>query len=124
MKIAIKRGDIVDVDLRGAEGVEKKNDVTSGGRPCVVVQNDAGNKFSPMTIVAPLTDQDQFKNLPIQVAVSAAELLFPNSKDSVVECGHLRTIDGDLRVRAHLGTIDPNAMKRVDQALAISIGLA
>jgi mRNA interferase MazF len=124
MKTEVKRGDVVDVDLKGAVGVEKMNDRTSGGRPCVVVQNDIGNRFSPMTIVAPLTDAGQFKTLPVQVEVRAAELGFAGAKDSVVECGHLRTIDGDKRVRRHLGHLAPVAMRRVDQAIAISLGLA
>ena len=38
MKTEVKRGDIIVVDLAGAVGVEKKNDKTSGGRPCLVVQ--------------------------------------------------------------------------------------
>ena len=107
------------VVLRGL----KNNDMTSNARPCVVVQNNAGNKVSPMTIVAPLTDKRQFKGLPIQVEVSASELQFSGIKDPVVECGHLRTIDRDLRIRARLGTLDLTAMERVDKALAISIGL-
>jgi mRNA-degrading endonuclease toxin of MazEF toxin-antitoxin module len=36
---------------------------------------------------------------------------------------HIRTIDGDVRVRQHLGTLDAEAMKRVDRALATSLGL-
>ncbi len=123
MKIAVKKGDIVDVDLSGAVGVEKQNDAKSGGRPCVVIQNNVGNKFSPMTIVAPLTDTRQNKLLPVQVEVTAAELGFAGSKDSVVECGHIRTIDGDARVRAHLGSVHPDALARIDQALAVSLGL-
>ncbi|HCF25211.1 MULTISPECIES: type II toxin-antitoxin system PemK/MazF family toxin [unclassified Novosphingobium] len=123
MKIPVKRGDIVDVDLSGAQGVEKKNDNRSGGRPCLVVQNDQGNKFSPMTIIVPLTDAKQNKLLPVQVAVTAAELGFRGAKDSVVECGHVRTIDGDARVRKFLGHLDDAAMDRVDQALAVSVGL-
>ena len=123
MKIEVKRGDIIDVDLSGAVGVEKQNDAKSGGRPCIVIQNDVGNKFSPMTIVVPLTDARQNKLLPVQVAVTAVELGFPGSKDSVVECGHVRTIDGDARVRTHLGSLHPDALARVDAAVAISLGL-
>jgi mRNA interferase MazF len=121
MKTEVKRGDIIVVDLEGAVGVEKKNDQTSGVRPCLVVQNDVGNKHSPMTIIVPLTDAGQFKGLPVQVEVSAAELGFAGSKDSVIECGHIRTIDGDARVRENLGRVDP--MERVDAALAVSLGL-
>ncbi|MBD3774318.1 MAG: type II toxin-antitoxin system PemK/MazF family toxin [Betaproteobacteria bacterium] len=123
MKIPVKRGDIVQVDLSGSTGVEKANDQYSGTRPCLVVQNDKGNQHSPMTIVVPLTDSKQNKLLPVQVAVKADELGFNGSKDSVVECGHVRTIDGDARVKAHLGTISSAALKRVDRALAVSVGL-
>ena len=119
--IPIQRGDIVLVDLQGALGGEKKNDGAINARPCIVVQNDMGNKVSPLTIVAPLTDVKQFKGFPVQVQVSAAEL--GAQKDSVVECGHLRTIDRDQRIQKHLGTLAPAAMARVDVALKASLGL-
>ena len=93
--IPIARGDIISVDLQGAQGGEKGNDATSGARPCVVVQNNGGNGGSPLTIVAPITDAGQYKGYPQQVEVTAAELaaIAPTAKDSIVECGHLRTID-------------------------------
>lgn len=123
MPIPLQRGDIVDVDLTGALGGEKQNDVTSGGRPCVVVQNQKGNDHSPLTVIVPLTDVAQFKKLPVQVLVTAAELGFKGSKDSVVECGHVRTIDRDERIRSHLGSIQPDALSRIDAALRVSLGL-
>ncbi len=121
--IKIKRGDVVLVNLRGALGVEKQNDVTIDARPCLVIQNDVGNAVSPLTIVAPLTGMDQFKNYPIQVAVTATEL-GPGANDSVVECGHLRSIDRDQRITKVLGTLSSAAMTRVDSALRVSIGLS
>ena len=116
-KIDLKRGDIVTVDLRGAEGGEKQKT-----RPCVVVQNDTGNKFSPLTIVAPITDAAQDKALPVQVSVGPADSA-ALTKDSVVECGHLRTVDRDERVSAVLGSLSASAMKKVDRALKTSLGL-
>jgi mRNA interferase MazF len=118
--VPIRRGDVVHVDLSGALGVEKQK-----SRPCVVVQNDGGNRASPMTIVAPISDQRQYKRFPQQVMVDAAEL-GPNGKLSVVECGHLRTIDRDLRIDRKRGVIAhlPAAtMARVDDALRSSLGL-
>lgn len=120
--IALERGDIVEVDLSGAVGGEKQNDAVSSTRPCVVVQNQKGNLYSPLTIVVPLTDVAQFKKLPVQVLVSAAEL-GAGGKDSVVECGHVRTIDRDSRIKQLLGKIDAAALARVDSALAVSLGL-
>ena len=119
--IAIQRGDIVLVDLQGAINGEKKNDASINARPCIVVQNDIGNNVSPLTIVAPLTDSRQFKNFPVQVQVTAAEL--GADKDSVVECGHIRTIDRDQRITKHLGRLAPAAMTRVDTALKASLAL-
>ena len=119
--VNIKRGDIVLVDLSGALGGEKMNDATIQGRPCVVIQNDKGNAVSPLTIIAPITGMDQHKKLPIQVPVTAAELGAGGS-DSVVECGHVRSIDLS-RVKKQLGTLAPAAMVRVDKALKISLAL-
>ncbi len=118
---SFKRGDIILVDLSGAMGGEKMNDAKINGRPCVVVQNDRGNAVSPLTIIAPITGTDQFKNLPVQVLVTAAEL-GPGGSDSVVECGHVRTIDL-RRVLKQLGTLTPAAMQRVDKALKISLSV-
>ncbi|MEO5598855.1 MAG: type II toxin-antitoxin system PemK/MazF family toxin [Novosphingobium sp.] len=123
MQTSVRRGDIVVVNLDGAEGSEKQNDPKFGVRPCLIVQNDKGNEMSPLTIIAPLSESRQNKGLPVQVAVTAAELGLDDGKNLVVECGHLRSIDGDLRVWKRLGTLDPEAMKRVDAAIIISLGL-
>lgn len=120
--IQVRRGDIIEVNLDGAVGVEKKNDSVSGSRPCLVIQNDVGNKVSPLTIVVPLTNVSQFKNLPVQVMVSAAEL-GAGGKDSVVECGHIRSIDCGERILKHLGSVGADVLKRVDAALEVSLGL-
>lgn len=122
MKTSVRRGDIVEVDLTGSVGFEKKNDGASNGRPCIVIQNDRGNIASQLTIIAPLNDASQNKDLPVQVLVTAAEL-GPGGKDSVVECGHIRSIDGDQRIKRRLGTLALPAMQRVDDAIKISFGL-
>jgi mRNA interferase MazF len=119
-KLAIRRGDVVLVDLVGAIGVEKRK-----VRPCVVVQNDGGNAGSPMTIVAPLTDVGAYKGYPMQVVVDAREL-GPGGKESVVECGHLRAIDRDYRIEYDQGVLAhlaDDTMRKVDAALMASLGL-
>ena len=62
-RIEITRGDIVLVDLSGAIGSEHQNHSVSNTRPCVVVQNDGGNKASPVTIVAPITDDGSYRDI-------------------------------------------------------------
>lgn len=116
-KLALVRGDIVYVDLRGAEGGEKQ-----GKRPCLVIQNDIGNRHSPLTIVAPITDERQNKALPVQVPIPAVEL-GPSGKDSVIELGHVRTIDRDARIERVIGRASPGTLDRVNTAIKVSLGL-
>ncbi|ANH66663.1 type II toxin-antitoxin system PemK/MazF family toxin [Mitsuaria sp. 7] len=119
-EIEIWRGDIVLVDLSGALGGEKKNDASIGARPCVVVQNDGGNRASPLTIVAPLNDAKQYKGYPTQVQVTPQDGV---QKDCIVDCGHLRNIDRDARIQKWLGRLSAAAMTRVNEALKASLGL-
>lgn len=48
----LEQGQIVYVDLGEGEGSEQY-----GIRPCVIIQNDTGNKFSTTTIIAPITKE-------------------------------------------------------------------
>jgi mRNA interferase MazF len=116
-KLVITRGDVVYVDLRGAEGDEKQ-----GKRPCLVIQNDKGNQCSPLTIVAPITDERQNKNLPVQIQVPAAEL-GPNGKESIIELGHIRTIDRHRRIERLVSRVSDTTMAKVDAAIKVSLGV-
>ena len=119
-RLPIKRGDIVWVDFGEAGGVAK-----GGEHPALVVQNNRGNAVSPMTIVVPLTDARQFKQLPVQVLLSSAETGLAN-KESCVECGHIIAVDREVELleeRGVVGHVAPDAMRRVDDALRVSLGL-
>jgi mRNA interferase MazF len=116
-KIPLQGGDVVLVDLRGAEGGEKQ-----GERPCVVVQNNKGNEVSPLTMVVPLTDEAQFKKLSVQVLVPA-KALGAGAKDSVAECGHIRTVDRDRRISKKLTTLSAETMGQIDKAIRVSLGI-
>jgi mRNA interferase MazF len=112
----IVRGDIVDVNLDPTVGTEIKKT-----RPCVVVQNNVGNKHSRRTIIVPATDAEHVvKPFPIHVLVSAGEGGF--RKSSVVLCDQIRAVDKDRLVRI-LGRLLPSTMDKVDTALKISLAL-
>ena len=120
VSISVRRGDVVWVDLRGALGAEKQKK-----RPCVVVQNDTGNLRSPLTIIVPLTDTKAWRSYPQQVFVEAAELA-DGLKDSVVDCGHVRSVDKAARIDAARGVVahlSDATMKKVDDALRASLGM-
>lgn len=58
----LKQGQIIYVDLGEGEGSEQ-----GGVRPCIIIQNDTGNKFSTTTLVAPITKEIKIgKNGKIQ----------------------------------------------------------
>lgn len=116
MAVEIFRGDIVRVRLDPTEGVE-----IGKSRPCLVIQNDLGNQASPSTIVAPVTDgTHKQKVYPFQVSVPANEGGL--SKDSVILCEQIRTID-KRRIFERLGSLSPSRMREVDLALKRSLGL-
>lgn len=107
----IKRGTIVLAHLRGATGHEQK-----GKRPVLVVQNDVGNRFSPTTIVVPVSQKAP--RLPTHVPIVGCGL----DKPSVALCEQIRTLDRRRFVRV-LGHADPATMARVDEAVEVSLGL-
>ena len=116
MSDRIFRGDVVEARLDPTEGAEIKKK-----RPCVVIQNDTGNKVSPLTIVAPITGAEHKTTLfAVYVAVSKGEGGL--GKDSVILCDQIRTIDKKRVVRS-LGKLSASVMDRVDRALKVSLAL-
>jgi len=110
------RGMVVEVSLDPVVGHEQGR-----SRPCVVVQNDVGNRFSSTTIVVPLTDATHIKQpSPIYVLVKKGD--GGATKDSYVLCDQIRTVD-QRRFRNVYGTLSPLTMTAIDNALRISLGL-
>lgn len=111
----VKRGDIFYADLSPVIGSEQ-----GGVRPVLVVQNDVGNKYSPTIIISAITSQINKARLPTHIEINAPDFGLP--KDSVVLLEQIRTID-KKRLREKIGKFDEDMIRRVDEALRISIGL-
>lgn len=110
------RGMVVEVNLEPVIGHEQGR-----SRPCVVVQNDIGNRFSSTAIVVPLTDAAHIRaKSPIYVLVKKGD--GGTTKDSYVLCDQIRTMD-QRRFQSVYGALAPETMTAVDKALAISLGL-
>lgn len=117
MGTEVKRGGVILVDLEPRIGSEKGKT-----RPCVVIQNDIGNKYSPLTIIAVITSQKEIdRKYPTDVWVLKGNggLNF----DSIVQCDQIRTID-KKRVIKTFGHLDDAVMKEVDKAAKISLALS
>jgi mRNA interferase MazF len=110
------RGDVLKVDFDPAKGSEPAK-----AQPCVVIQNDVGNKYSPVTIVAAITDAENVpKSYPVDVLVSKSEGGL--TKDSVIQCNLIRCVD-KVRIQQCMGRLSELTMHKVDVALKISLAL-
>jgi Growth inhibitor len=115
MTTVVKRGDIFYADLSPVVGSEQ-----GGIRPVIIIQNDIGNKYSPTVIVAAITSQINKAKLPTHVEISSED--YGLNKDSVVLLEQIRTLD-KRRLKEKIGHMTDIDMRKVDDALLISVGL-
>jgi len=113
--VLVRRGDIFYADLNPVVGSEQ-----GGIRPVLVVQNDVGNKYSPTIIIAAITSQIDKAKLPTHVELPSKD--YGLEKDSVILLEQLRTID-KRRLKEKITILDQDIMKKVDEALKVSLGL-
>ena len=109
-----RRGEIWTVDLEPVVGSEQGK-----ARPALVIQNDIGNQYSPVLIVAALTSGVHAR-YDVQVEVEAPEGGLHHN--SLVLLNQIRTIDKH-RVGRYWGRLSTQTMQRVDRAIKISLGL-
>jgi mRNA interferase MazF len=109
-----RRGDIWTVDLEPVVGSEQGK-----ARPALIIQNDIGNLYSPVLIVAGLTSGES-AHYDVQVEVKAPEGGL--HQNSIVLLNQIRMI-GKRRVGRYWGQLSPQTMQRVDDAIKISLGL-
>lgn len=108
----MKRFDIFYCDLGHNIGSEQ-----NGIRPCIVIQNDLGNIHSPTTIIIPLTSKIKKHKLPTHVVIEGML-----DKPSVALCEQIRVIDKS-RLQSKISILPIQFQKKVEQAIAISLGL-
>lgn len=111
------RGDVYLVNLNPIVGKE-----IGKARPAVIIQNDIGNKFSPVTIIAPISSTKEItKPLPITIFLEKGEGGL--KEESYVDCGQIRTVDKEQRLITKLGSLEKDQMDEVDKAIKISLAL-
>lgn len=86
----------------------------------LVIQNDIGNRFSPTVIIAAITAQIQKAKLPTHVEIEAKA--HGMERDSVILLEQIRTIDKQ-RLTDKITHLEEETMRKVDEALQISVGL-
>lgn len=113
--MVIKRGDIYYADLSPVVGSEQ-----GGIRPVLIIQNDIGNRHSPTVICAAITSRMNKSKLPTHIEVDARR--YHIVKNSVILLEQIRTIDKQ-RLKELVCHVDRELMRRVDEALRISLEL-
>ena len=109
------RGDLYYADLGHGIGSEQK-----GTRPVVIIQNNVGNKHSPTVIIAAVTSKANVKaKLPTHYYLDAGNGLV---QPSLVLLEQIRTVD-KRRLSGYIGRLDEHHIRRINRALAISVGL-
>lgn len=109
-QIQYRRGDMYYVINNGYNGTDNKQ-----GRPAIIVSNDVGNKHSSMVEVVYLTSQEK-RPMPTHVSLICR---IP----SVALCENIQTISKD-RLGEFIRCLSDEEMRRIDQALFCSLGLA
>jgi mRNA interferase MazF len=105
-----RRGDVFWVNLDPVVGTEIRKT-----RPAVVVSNDSCNRYGTRVVVLPIT--------------SNVDSLYPG--EAIIDVkGRPRRALGDQirsiekrRLKARVGTVTADEMARIDEALAITLGL-
>ena len=111
----VKRGDIYYADLSPVVGSEQ-----GGVRPVLIIQNNVGNRHSPTVICAAVTSKMNKAKLPTHIEISTRD--YDIVKNSVILLEQIRTIDKQ-RLREYVCHIDGGMMRKVDQAIRISLEL-
>jgi mRNA interferase MazF len=115
IQLIIRRGDIFYADLRPVVGSEQ-----GGVRPVLIIQNEAGNKHSSTVICAAITSKLNKAKLPTHVELDSRYCDI--ARDSVILLEQVRTIDKQ-RLKEKVCHIDSDVMRRVNEALRISLEL-
>lgn len=110
----LNRGDIYLINLDPVKGSEQGKT-----RPCLIIQNDIGNKYSPTTIISSLTSKGD-ESYPFLVKVDKGVANLP--KESYIQLNQIRTISKE-KIISKIGSLPKDIMKNVNFALKKSLAL-
>jgi len=111
---AYRRGDVWTVDFDPVVGSEQGK-----SRPALIIQNDIGNHYSPVLIVAAISSGESAR-YDVQVEVKAPEGGL--RRNSLILLNQIRTVDKQ-RLGEFWGRLSPETMRQVNRAIEISLGL-
>lgn len=99
MNRKVRQGEIYTCELWGSIGSEEGKQ-----RPCLIIQNDIGNKTSPTTIILPISSKRKEKRYPFHHYLYKEDYIFFDYDTNIVLCEQPRCVDLKRIVR-YLGNI-------------------
>lgn len=110
-ELSIKRGDIFYIHRYPVVGSEQE-----GGRPGIIVSNEANNRFSDTVEIVFLTTQPKKAGLPTHVSIDSAP------RPSQALCEQVTTVSVE-KIGNYIGHLTDKEMTQVDVALLVSLDL-
>ncbi len=110
-----RRGEVYLVNFDPTVGAEIRKT-----RLAVIIQNDVGNRFSPITIVAAITSKFERPLYPAEVLIRPPEGGL--QIESVATLNQIRSVDR-RRLIKKLGEVGKHTLDQIDHALRVSLGL-
>ena len=108
-----RRGEVWVVNFHPGRGSEQQ-----GIRPALIIQNDVGNQYAATTIVAVITST--IKLYPVTVPLKKGEAGL--QEPSMINLAQILTVDKS-RLQRRLGTLRADTVKRVNDAIQVSLDL-
>lgn len=87
-----------------------------------MIQNDTSNRYSAITMVAPITSTIRYPLSPLHVLLPAG-LRTGLTVPSVAVFNQIRAVDR-IRLIRKLGAVDGQTLAQVDEAITIAFGLS
>ena len=112
-RLTYKRGEIWWVDLD-----PKVGDEVGKTRPCVILQNDVGNKMGGTTIVAPLGKGAASFPFVVNIAKTPQNGL---DVDRYIDLGQMRAV-AHQRVKSICGVLEETYWDAIEKAVLIELG--
>lgn len=109
-----RRGDIYMANLDPVVGSEQ-----GGTRPVLVLQNNDGNLYSPLLIIAPMTTRIKKLSQPTHYLIKYNRAL---AAPSLVLFESIDTIDKS-RVKSYLGKLTRRQLAEIDDYMIASLGI-
>jgi mRNA interferase MazF len=114
-KLVYKRGEIWWVNLNPVVGNE-----VGKQRPCLILQNDVGNKSSSTTIVVPLMPGHKTFPFVVNIMPTAENGL---DKARNINLSQLRVVDAQ-RISNKLGLLEEIYWENIEKATGIELGFS